>query len=306
MTVPGGWGSALGYDNGEAPVSYGLGWFLSNHKGRKLVAHGGNIDGFSADVALLPGDSIGVVVLTNLNGKPVPGILRNYVLDLLTDSEIRDWNGEALKRREKQEEASMSEEEDVVRQQGTSPSHELQAYTGTFSHPGYDDIVISRKGDSLYLKLVAAPELLPLGHYHYDVFYNDDPMLGETKVQFLTDLDGAVSQIEVKLEPSLPAIALDRKPEPKKFTPDELEGYTGTYLVMGVQPVIVKLEGETLKMEVPGQPTYTLVYESGQKFALKGLEGYTALFQQNDEDQVYKITLIQPNGQFSGEKQPED
>ena len=75
---------------------------------------------------------------------------------------------------------------------------------------------------------------------------------------------------------------------------------------MGVQPVTVELDGETLKMEVPGQPAYTLVNEQGQRFTLKGLEGYTALFQQNAEGEVYKVTLIQPNGQFSGEKQNED
>ncbi|MEQ8702641.1 MAG: serine hydrolase [Phaeodactylibacter sp.] len=306
VTVPNGWVGALRFDNGNAPVAYGLGWFLSNHKGHQLVAHGGNIDGFSADVALLPADSIGLVILTNLNGNPVPGILRNYVLDLLTGTEIRDWNGEALKLREKQEEAEMTVEEDVVRQEGTTPSHDLQAYTGTFSHPGYDEIKISLQGDSLYLKMVAVPEALPLGHYHYDVFYNKDPLFGETKVQFLTDMEGAVHQAKVKLEPTLPALTLERKPEPKTFSVEELRSYTGTYLIMGVQPITVKLEGETLKMEVPGQPVYTLVYESGYKFGLKGLEGYTALFQQNSAGAVYQVTLIQPNGQFSGEKQKED
>lgn len=103
-------------------------------------------------------------------------------MDLLTGSEIRDWNGEALKMREKQEEAALAEARDVVRQEGTSPSHELEAYTGTFMYLGYDEIVITLKGDSLFAKLVAAPEPLPLGHYHYDVFYNDGPEWGETKV----------------------------------------------------------------------------------------------------------------------------
>ena len=135
---------------------------------------------------------------------------------------------------------------------------------------------------------------------------NDDPEWGETKVQFLTNFEGNVDQLKVQLEPSLPAMTLDRKPEPIAFTAEELKVYTGTYLIMGVQPVTVELDGETLKMEVPGQPAYTLVNEQGQRFTLKGLEGYTALFQQNAEGEVYKVTLIQPNGQFSGEKQNED
>ena len=303
MTVPGGWGNALQYDNGGAPVSYGLGWFLSNHKGKKLMAHGGNIDGFSADVALLPGDSLGVVVLTNLNGNPVPGILRNYVLDLLTETTIRDWNGEALKLREQQDEMSLNKEEDVIRQEGTQPSHGLDAYTGTFNHPGYDDIKVFLQNDSLFVDFIAAEAPLPLVHYHYDVFLNEDETWGETKVHFLTNVEGTIDQLKIKLEPTLPELVLDRKPAPKAFTAEELNAYTGTYLIMGIQPLTIKLEGEALKAELPGQPVYTLEHESGHKFVLKELDGYSALFQADSEGEITKVTVIQPNGQFSGEKQ---
>ncbi len=47
-------------------VRYGLGWMLRNWKGRKLVEHGGNIDGFAAQVALLPDEGLGFVLLTNM------------------------------------------------------------------------------------------------------------------------------------------------------------------------------------------------------------------------------------------------
>src|SRR5690606_25658673 len=49
-------------------LSYGLGWFLADYKGRKLVHHGGNIDGMSALVAMMPEEKTGVVVLTNMDG----------------------------------------------------------------------------------------------------------------------------------------------------------------------------------------------------------------------------------------------
>ena len=48
-------------------ASYALGWMVSMYRGRLLVRHGGNIDGFSAMVALLPDQKIGIVVLSNLN-----------------------------------------------------------------------------------------------------------------------------------------------------------------------------------------------------------------------------------------------
>lgn len=44
---------------------YGLGFFLNQVAGRKVVWHAGNIDGFSAHVSWMPEEKLGLVVLTN-------------------------------------------------------------------------------------------------------------------------------------------------------------------------------------------------------------------------------------------------
>ena len=54
---------------------YGMGWFVDTYRGHPRVEHGGNIDGFSANVVLFPGDGIGIVALTNLNGTPLPELI---------------------------------------------------------------------------------------------------------------------------------------------------------------------------------------------------------------------------------------
>ena len=46
----------------QSPM-YGQGWFISDYRGHHLVEHGGNIDGFSALVSLLPEENTGVVAL---------------------------------------------------------------------------------------------------------------------------------------------------------------------------------------------------------------------------------------------------
>src|SRR5437867_6094138 len=46
-------------------LAYGLGWSLADYRGRKLVSHGGAIDGFRALVGLVPEERLGVVVLSN-------------------------------------------------------------------------------------------------------------------------------------------------------------------------------------------------------------------------------------------------
>ena len=45
--------------------SYGLGWFLRDYRGRKLVTHTGGAPGYVSRVMLVPEENLGVVVLTN-------------------------------------------------------------------------------------------------------------------------------------------------------------------------------------------------------------------------------------------------
>jgi hypothetical protein len=49
----------------DADVSYGLGWFVDTYKEQPLMHHGGNMLGFTSDLAFLPEAGIGIVVLTN-------------------------------------------------------------------------------------------------------------------------------------------------------------------------------------------------------------------------------------------------
>ncbi|MGH7599721.1 MAG: serine hydrolase domain-containing protein, partial [bacterium] len=73
-------------------ASYGLGWGITQYLGHKRVAHSGGIDGFSALVSLLPQDNLGLVVLTNRNGNPLPNIASLYATDLLLQMPPVDWN----------------------------------------------------------------------------------------------------------------------------------------------------------------------------------------------------------------------
>jgi len=52
------------------PMNYGFGWMLHPFEDQMMVEHGGNIDGFNAEVALIPKQNLGVVVLTNVSASP--------------------------------------------------------------------------------------------------------------------------------------------------------------------------------------------------------------------------------------------
>ncbi len=60
-------------------VGYGLGWFLRQWNGHQVVEHGGNIDGFNAQVAMMPDQNLGFVLLTNVTGSPLGAFAMNTV-----------------------------------------------------------------------------------------------------------------------------------------------------------------------------------------------------------------------------------
>jgi len=74
----------------SANMSYGLGWFVDTYKGLRLLHHGGNTLGFTADLAFLPEANVGIAVLTNAQGVNfVTEAIRHRFLELLYDQEQR-------------------------------------------------------------------------------------------------------------------------------------------------------------------------------------------------------------------------
>src|SRR5258705_13268299 len=61
------------------PVDYGLGWFLREWNGHKVIEHGGNIDGFNAQVAMMPDQKLGFVLLTNVTASTLVGFAMSTV-----------------------------------------------------------------------------------------------------------------------------------------------------------------------------------------------------------------------------------
>jgi len=58
---------------------YGLGWFLREWNGYKVVEHPGNALGFSANIAIIPELGVGYVMLSNLFPNPLLGNLNEIV-----------------------------------------------------------------------------------------------------------------------------------------------------------------------------------------------------------------------------------
>jgi CubicO group peptidase (beta-lactamase class C family) len=60
---------------------WAYGWQLTNTNGRRIIAHGGDIGGFSAQMALLPDEGVGFLVVHHLEGTNLRFTVERAILD---------------------------------------------------------------------------------------------------------------------------------------------------------------------------------------------------------------------------------
>jgi CubicO group peptidase (beta-lactamase class C family) len=75
-------------------VDYGLGWMLRSVGDHRLVEHGGNIDGFAAEVAMFPDADLGFVLLTNVTATQLQATSPKLVAGDLLREEPQDLRGQ--------------------------------------------------------------------------------------------------------------------------------------------------------------------------------------------------------------------
>lgn len=151
---------------------YGLGWSLSDYHGRKVVSHGGGLDGMISQVAMLPEENLGLVVLTN-SETPLSNILVNKVFDTFLGVPARDWSADYLARAKQGKEAAAAAAKKVEdsRVPDTKPSLPLAAYAGAYTGAMFGDARVEVVDGKLVLRLVPSPNFVgDLEHWHFDTF----------------------------------------------------------------------------------------------------------------------------------------
>ena len=154
--------------------SYGLGWNVNvRDDGRITWSHSGAFGlGAATVVTLLPGESLGIVVLTNGEPIGVPESISMSFLDLVLKGKIeKDWLtlmqpvfADLMK-------PNYGATVDYTKPPAEmSPPLPLEAYVGTYHNDYYGDLEIVEKDKALVLRI--GPKMSPYGlrHYNRDVF----------------------------------------------------------------------------------------------------------------------------------------
>ena len=133
------------------PVSnkkyYGYGWMTSTLNGHRKVEHSGGVSGFTSCMAYYPDDNLGIVVLSNQTSSPVSSEVLNLISYYLLENVDKPKSIEQIP---SQIQTIAPIDKPTVSNLEHKPSQPLKAYTGTFYHPGFGNIVISLNGETLY------------------------------------------------------------------------------------------------------------------------------------------------------------
>jgi hypothetical protein len=283
-------------------LAYGLGWFLHDYRGRKVIEHGGNIDGMSALVAMLPEERLGLVVLTNLNSTQLPHVLMYRVFDAYLNAPPRDWSANLMKARKGFEEQGKAAQKKIeeARVKGTSPSLALEKYAGTYQNEMYGEAKVTLEDGRLILRYGAA-FTGELEHWHYDTFqakWRGDLLLGKSLVTFTLNNLGKVEEVKMqplgdfKRAPDAPAAVAG-----VTLSEGELKKFTGKFALESPPlEVSIELVGGKLKAMVPGQPVYTLVPVGPVRFQIEGAPAGFFIQYELDGSRVKSLTIEQGAG----------
>ena len=147
----------------DAPRSHvGLGWRIDRYRDTLRVAHGGDLNGFTARVVLLPEKNAGLAVLVNHGSHPLPNAVTPDLLDRLLGLTPEDNASKALAKRSAAQATALRPEAaaPATTAAASGPARPLGAYIGRYSHPGYGELTVSSPGEALVVSYNDMPALL--------------------------------------------------------------------------------------------------------------------------------------------------
>ncbi len=188
---------------------YGLGFFVKDYRGKKIVTHTGGLPGYVSQVTLVPEMKLGIAVLTNQESGAAFTTITQQILDAYLGASEVDWlrvmreRNERYLRRMAEVEAAIA----AARDSTARPSLGLPSYVGVYTDPWYGDVVVYPENDELRIRFAHTPwligDLLP---WQYDTFvarWDDRAVRADAFVTFSLNPDGSIRS--VAMEPVSPA-----------------------------------------------------------------------------------------------------
>ncbi len=258
-------------------ISYGLGWFLRDWNGLKVVEHGGNIDGFNALVAMIPEKNIGFVMLTNVSGSP----LGNELMPIVWENLLGNPNkvDENVQLSQKTMERMVGKYN--FKEAGFDVEIKIQDGNLVAIAPNQPIYILRRVGER-YFKLEGAPD---------GFFMKFLPAQGDATEIYLEQPQGNYTLTRISAE--------------TKTSNDAAKELIGKYSVPSGNGTI-EIKSETdgkITLNIAGQQPYALTEKAKDQFNLSPLPAeYFLKVKRDGENKVLSVVIVQPEGEFEFKK----
>jgi CubicO group peptidase (beta-lactamase class C family) len=125
---------------------YGYGWLNTIDNGYKRVEHSGGVSGYGSNVVFFPDENLGVVVLTNQTASSLASAVTDEIINRLLpkiEKETHEVNHSLVH-------TILPEDTPTTLNVTLPPSHDLSAFVGVYSHPGFGAVDVTYTGKTLY------------------------------------------------------------------------------------------------------------------------------------------------------------
>lgn len=195
--------------------AYGLGWFMKDYHGVKLIQHTGGILGMVSKVVLVPEADLGLVILTNQQSGYAFNAIANEILQTYLSLDQKDWVTyyKTMKDKRAAKESQRLADAQGKVDKGSKPSLSLSDYAQTYQDNWYGDITISLDKGRLDMQFNKTPELHgTLEHYQHNTFivrWDDRTLEADAFINFNLNEDGSINYATMKAVSNMTDFSFD-------------------------------------------------------------------------------------------------
>ncbi len=185
--------------------AYGLGFVLSDVKGKFQATHTGGLEGMVTQITMLPEINLGIIVLTNQQEGSAFVTITNTIKDSYLGVKGIDWH-ERLKKARFQELAEVKKIMDSVEKEINTATQKAETnwkpFLGIYRDPWMGEVTVHEKNGQPWLQMKRSPkltgQLFPYKGTTMVVRWNDRSMDADAFVNFGLDEEGRGKTIRMR------------------------------------------------------------------------------------------------------------
>jgi len=199
-------------------LDYGLGWFMKDVKGYKMIWHTGGLAGMVTQISMIPELRLGIIVLTNQESGAAFHCITDQIVDgyvgVTGVDRVAQYKAKVDKRDAWAKKITQEAWDKVKAQQAQHKrAPGLKPFTGTYRDVWFGNVDVTLKDGSLWLASERSPRMAGrLVWYKDHVFivkWQDRSMHADAFVSFGSNFQGEPSEIKMKAVSPLTDFSFD-------------------------------------------------------------------------------------------------